>query len=506
MRTGKLNSAFEILEYLDLSDNDYRHFDFRTSNFSRLKALDVSMNRITAIEGLDMLHQLTYLDLSDNRITYVDVHTQFCVYNLPLQTLNLDAQQSGILRVNTGIFHHSAIVTLHLNTKCDKKIQYIGANVSIQTHNTVLEHLYADGSYLDLVDETKFLDIFGHLVALRTLSLGNSQLDFVSAKLFHRFVNLTKLLLHGNAISILPYGVFDSLTQLTHLNLSDNKITVVVQQTFSPYLRPHFEKLDLGQNPFVCSCNLLWFRQWYITSSKSIFNQTDRVYTCRNEHMKLTFQDFHIHPQACMLSPEMSSSIIFVSAVLVTALTSFLLLHRYRWHLRLALYEAFRGDDDVRKRYLQQGHFDFDVFVSYASENMPWVRRNLMAELEGRQGFRLCIHERDFIPGKNIVDNIADCVGRSKKIMMVFSRSFKLSQWCQFELAYCLNHVMDYDDTLIIISLDDLTSYELTSTMMAVLKTTTYIQWKQGPDAIRAFWGRLKVALQEITEYPEHRV
>jgi hypothetical protein len=134
---------------------------------------------------------------------------------------------------------------------------------------------------------------------------------------------------------------------------------------------------------------------------RSVFYQT---YTCRNKHIKLTFEDFRISPQACLLSQEICGNIIFFCTVFVTSFTAFFLLHRFRWHLRLVLYEAFRGRDDVRRRYLQQGHFDFDVFVSYASENLPWVRQNLMAELEGRAGLRLCIHERDFIPGKNIVD------------------------------------------------------------------------------------------------------
>jgi hypothetical protein len=200
----------------------------------------------------------------------------------------------------------------------------------------------------------------------------------------------------------------------------------------------------------------------------------------------------------------MSGNIVFFCSVFATSFTAFLLLHRFRWHLRLVLYEAFRGRDDVRRRYLLQGNFKYDVFVSYAKENLPWVQQNLMAELEGKMGLRLCIHERDFIPGNNIVDNISECVSSSKKVMMVFSRHFKRSQWCQFELAYCLNHVMDYDDALIIVSLDDMTSYELTSAMMAVLKTTTYIQWNRHPDAVRSFWGRLKQALNEVLELMQH--
>jgi toll-like receptor 13 len=237
-----------------------------------------------------------------------------------------------------------------------------------------------------------------------------------------------------------------------------------------------------------------------------LFNSSDAQNNCRDQHTKKTLEDFNLHSQACLLSPQVSGIIVFFLGVAVTSFTAFLLLYRYRWHLRLVLYEAFRGRDDVRKRYLQLGHFDYDVFVFYASEDLPWVRRNMMAYLEGGLGLRLCDHDRDFIPGKNIVDNITDCVQRSKKIMMVFSRHFKRSQWCQFELAFCLTHVMDYDDALIIVCLDDITSYELTSSMMAVLKTTTYIQWNRHPDAVRAFWGRVKQALHEVTLHAEHLV
>ena len=46
--------------------------------------------------------------------------------------------------------------------------------------------------------------------------------------------------------------------------------------------------------------------------------------------------------------------------------------------------------------------------------------------------------------------------------------------------------------------MDDVGSRDLTTAMMAVLKTTTYIQWEEHPDAIASFWGRLRVSLQDI--------
>ena len=182
----------------------------------------------------------------------------------------------------------------------------------------------------------------------------------------------------------------------------------------------------------------------------------------------------------------------------ILAFTVTTLVFRFRWHIRLVMHETFRGRNDYRRLRLQTNVFDYDVFVSYAFQELPWVREHLMVELEDPLGLRLCVHERDFIPGKNIVDNIADCVQSSKKILMVFSKDFVRSQWCQFELAYCLSHAMDYDDALIVVCVDDVTSRDMTTAMMAVMKTTTYIQWAEHPDARAAFWGMLQIALQEV--------
>jgi hypothetical protein len=121
---------------------------------------------------------------------------------------------------------------------------------------------------------------------------------------------------------------------------------------------------------------------------------------------------------------------------LLFTFTLAIFLVRYRWHLRLQLYAAFRSQNaHRRRRYLANNDFDFDIFVSYASEDAVWVYQHLAPELEGRRGLRLCLCERDFIPGRNIVDNIETFVARSRKVLMVFSRHFARSPWCQFELT-----------------------------------------------------------------------
>ncbi|XP_070191563.1 toll-like receptor 1 [Littorina saxatilis] len=266
-------------------------------------------------------------------------------------------------------------------------------------------------------------------------------------------------------------------------------------------MRQQLQFLGLDKNPFTCSCDLMWFRNWFV-SRPTLFSHKRSpglIYKCNNLH-GTNLADFMMTDQACLLSQSVNMAIILVTSAMIVTLTTVSLVLRFRWHIRLALYEVFRGRGDVRRVRLLADHFEYDVFVSYSKEDLPWVQERLIPELEGRLGLRLCVHERDFIPGNNIVDNIVECVQSSKKILMVFSKDFVHSQWCQFELTFCLTHVMDYDDTLLIVCVDDVTSRDMTPAMMAVLKTTTYIQWGDHSDAVDSFWGRLRLALHEVTD------
>jgi hypothetical protein len=51
------------------------------------------------------------------------------------------------------------------------------------------------------------------------------------------------------------------------------------------------------------------------------------------------------------------------------------------------------------------------------------------------------------------VDNIEKFVARSRKVLMVFSRHFARSPWCQYELTFCLSHLIDCDDVLVVVML-----------------------------------------------------
>ncbi|XP_036121484.1 uncharacterized protein LOC118632461 [Molossus molossus] len=85
----------------------------------------------------------------------------------------------------------------------------------------------------------------------------------------------------------------------------------------------------------------------------------------------------------------------------------------------------------------------FHLFVSYSSVDTTWTHE-LIGRLEAdHAGLRVCLHERDFTPGRNVLENMAECILQSQKVLLVLSQDFVQSRWCLLEadlslFGYCL--------------------------------------------------------------------
>ncbi|XP_070191717.1 toll-like receptor 13 [Littorina saxatilis] len=487
------------IQSLNLNDNSMKGLPEscaanEVSLFPNLSSLKISENGLLFLKKA-CLPSLKFLDLSYNGV----VVRSFSITQCPcLQTLWMSYINTGWMKLASNLFSHPTLEELHLE----------GDHIAFGSHDRVPSNIFANCSRLtrlslaknnfENVDDARFLELLGHL-SLEELNLSKNKLSSFSLSTLSNFSNLSRLELMSIGISSIPDGAFDSLKNLYWLNLTQNDITIVTKQTFSVETRQRLRFLYLDRNPFTCSCQLLWFRNWFV-SDMELFqrNASSRLeYKCNNLP-GTSLANFTMVDQACVMSHAMNVVIVFTCTIVIVTLTITSIVFRFRWNIRLALYEAFRGRGDVRRLRLLADHFDYDVFVSYDKEDLPWVYGKLMPELEERLGLRLCVHERDFIPGNNIVDNIVECVQSSKKILMVFSKDFVRSQWCQFELTFCMNHVMNFDDVLLIVCVDDVASRDMSAAMMAVLRTTTYIQWEELDDAVHSFWGRLRLALHEI--------
>ena len=81
---------------------------------------------------------------------------------------------------------------------------------------------------------------------------------------------------------------------------------------------------------------------------------------------------------------------------------------------------------------------DFDAFVLYHfdSDN-DFVIDKLLPELEETRDFTLCIHSRDFTPGRDIKENIEESIKCSNSAIIVMSQGFVDSMWCKEEFTHC---------------------------------------------------------------------
>ncbi|XP_051246941.1 toll-like receptor 13 isoform X2 [Dicentrarchus labrax] len=140
--------------------------------------------------------------------------------------------------------------------------------------------------------------------------------------------------------------------------------------------------------------------------------------------------DFDI--QSCWMDVSFLCFVSSTCLVVLTLLASFIY-HFLRWQLAYAFYLFLAFVYDNRKRKKGAPHH-YDAFISYNVHDEDWVYREMLPVLEGEQGWRLCLHHRDFQPGKAIIENITDAIYGSRKTICVISRRYLQSEWCSREI------------------------------------------------------------------------
>jgi protein toll len=91
----------------------------------------------------------------------------------------------------------------------------------------------------------------------------------------------------------------------------------------------------------------------------------------------------------------------------------------------------------------------YDVFLSCAYEDSQ-VARQIVERLEqgdgvgGGQGdgYKVCYHERDFLPGSLITENIEMAIKQSKRVVCLLTRDFLHSDYCMMEFRTAWNRCL----------------------------------------------------------------
>ncbi|XP_043933163.1 toll-like receptor 12 [Protopterus annectens] len=554
------------LTYLDLSSNSI--YELKSGQFScmtYLRYLRLRSNEMETIEesAFQGLEQLIELDLTDNRIQMIEkkqlkhmkvlsslflrgnnikVISPGALKDLPLHTLSLTVIENG--RHITLLDFPAGVRTLYLETKGD-----LDAIVSNASHLTSLENLYLYGSGILFW----FEDCASAPMAttLKELHLKTAN-PFCSDKRFDAFVNLEILYLQNQAstYTLLPLNIqtlkvlyledvigtidvlpeqtqllFRNLTLLRCLILKNSGIVhftaamfqdlvslevFVVQRQNILILESELFQTAISLNLILfqgcvlqCDCHNDWIIRWAATRRKMLL---------KLGHVKCLRLHLHEHSNfvkfledVCEYSYEFMFFTVTIAFLLLFLVFTIVYL-KAGWFIIYLLYSLRMHLSRLTGKASYKTQYIYDVFVSYSSKDERWVVTELLPNLEhkGPPFLKVCLHNRDFEVGKDILDNIVDSINSSRKTICVITRHYLRSEWCSLEMRMATYRLLaESQDLLMLVFLERIFSHEISAfhRLARMTKKKTYIDWPEGENEKQMFWGRLKRTLMEAKNH-----
>ncbi|XP_066286107.1 tetratricopeptide repeat protein 22-like [Branchiostoma lanceolatum] len=99
--------------------------------------------------------------------------------------------------------------------------------------------------------------------------------------------------------------------------------------------------------------------------------------------------------------------------------------------------------------------FPYDFFVIHSAKDAEWVNYTLLAKLEGEEGLKGCIADRDFQLGKYVLDNITAAVKDSANVLIILTPDLVQSRWRKHEMKEALHAMVEVGKPVISIHWKD---------------------------------------------------
>ena len=350
----------------------------------------------------------------------------------------------------------------------------------------------------DLLTEQGNQSFLKWLNQLTELNLANNNIRTLPRNIFSTQINLQTLNLADNALMDITFELLH-LKYLTNLDLSDNFLTQLTDTVYDVF--SHNMHLSLLGNPLSCTCDSIGFLEW-MDKLQAILVSWNK-YTCTYKGKWTSFDVLAntIIPDltiACSSKTLLVISAVTLSAVCLILCTS-VCLYRHRFEVKYAcirlIWQRKKYDHLIRNDQLM---YKYDAFVAYHKDDIWFVRHHMIKQLEETDShLKLCIHQRDFMPGSAIEENIIDAIESSRKTILVLTKNFLLSYWCDFEYHMARMRCLERgDDAIVIIILEELPVRYISKPLLAWLKRRTYLEWPEHSLEEPHFWEKLKEAIE----------
>lgn len=347
------------------------------------------------------------------------------------------------------------------------------------------------------------VDMFKHTPKLEQLDITANDFMDVSPELFSPIRNLKSLYISQTNLLSLDFLIKANLTKLEFLQARKNGFSVIREDIMKSV--PALRYLDLEFNGFTCDCDNAWFLQWAENNNQTqVFGAYDFLCNYPPNFKGMKLKDLDI--RSCSVDIGFFYFISTTCTILLFMLASFIY-HFLRWQVVYAYYLFLALLFDSKQKS-KNTPYQYDAFISYNVNDEPWVIKEMLPKLEGEQGWRLCLHHRDFQPGKPIIENIADAIYACRKTICVISQRYLESEWCSREIQTASYRLFEEKkDVLILVFLEEIPASHLSPyyRMRKLLKKRTYLSWPQAKDHTAVFWEKVRRALETSEDPGEDR-
>ena len=453
----------------------------RKSNAPKVQTLIFDNNNILKIKkhSFDCLPSLSTLNLARNPLSKIPSKA---FNNLPgLESLILNDIKINPFGQNSNSYDIPSLKTFI--SRGNGFLPYLSKCTQLET---------IDLSNTDLsIFVSNATEYFGRLPKLKILNLNKVGWKWVPNGFFKLFPNIEYISLSHNGLIEINSSLFLDHLNIKVMSLKSNRITHIGSDTFPLEFWRNIKKLDISENPFTCDCRLLWFRDKFRKSHETFLHSSEK-YQCQlpPKLTSLTLSQFNMTADECKPKSALVTFLVATGSIAAVMAISFLIVYKGRWHIRYWVYLLRYRRSDYRR--LGNAEFRYDAFVIYSDEDSDFVHRIMLQKIEDEEQFRLCVHFRDFQPGKIIADNIVESMSGSRMAIVVLSKYFCESKWCKFELVIAQDRWLNNEsEALLLVMLDDLECKHMTPDLRALMKTTTYVMWTKDSLGQRLFWDQI---------------
>ncbi|XP_063444339.1 toll-like receptor 13 [Mytilus trossulus] len=469
------NSALPKLRYLSLSNNKFGNIGaFRC--FPGVKILKIGYNSI-------------------GRIAY----NTFTGLN-KLTNLTLRAIGKPLKKIEDGAFNLSSLEMLSL-----RECRFHFDRLSPSSQRTMLSNCYdlifldISGNYLDSIILSR---IIKQLQRLTYLNLENTRLGFLPSNVFPELPHIETLILSMNRIYGWDRDVFAYVTSLHNLDLSHNLIKIINESSFPTALLINLKSISLAKNPFACTCEQIWYVSWLRKTNITLL-QYPKCYYCTtpDNYNGVLLKDYK--PSFLSCNP-MFLVVISISALACLLILTMVIFLKCNTNVKNFLY-LLKVKQFRRQGYLpilNSDDYEYHAFVVYCNENRMWVHNDFVKKLENEEGFKLCIHHRDFDIGVSISGNVDKYLQNSWKVVVIISNAFAKSEWCQWEVDIIQERRRQHGrNALLLVMLENITSKNMTSPLRTLLDSTPHLRYKKGIGE-NIFWTAVVEDLRKAIGQP----